>query len=133
MSSKGTFFQYSFTCILWNQNANLTLTTAAKKMFGKAHLLSPSPMFFGAETSKPTCIILQPVAYDTCTTIFGVPCLPRVYNYTLGQVYNELPKWLRKIASTHCLYHNYKEANEGLRHNNNASHSPHSRVAKQPL
>jgi hypothetical protein len=56
-----------------------------------------------------------------------------VYNYTLGQVYNESPKWRRQITSTHCLHHDYKEANEGLRHNNNASHSPHSRVAKKTL
>jgi hypothetical protein len=54
MSSKGTFFQDSFTHVLQNQNAKPTLATAAKQMFGKAHPLSPSPLFFGAEMSKPT-------------------------------------------------------------------------------
>ena len=89
MSSKGTFFQDSFTHVLHNHNAYPTPATAAKQMFGKAHPLYPSPLFFRAKMSKTTQIILQPVADDTCTTIFGIPYLPRVYNYTL---YNESPK-----------------------------------------
>jgi hypothetical protein len=79
-------------------------------MFGKEHPLSPSPLFFRDEMSNPTFIILQPVADDTCTTIFGVLYLPRIYNYTLGQVYNESPKWHTQIISYNCLYANeFKE------------------------